>query len=190
MNPVFFPHPADFRVWLEANHATSAELFVGFYKKGSGRSGMSYHEAVLEALCFGWIDGTVRRLDAHSYMHRFSPRKPGSIWSKVNVTHFKRLQRAKRIAPAGFAAFAARDAKKTGSYSFERRAPAKPPSAYLRRFKADADAWKFFCAQPRSYQNAAIHLLLAAKREETRERRLATLIADSAPGRRIRALSY
>src|SRR5215208_4455581 len=119
MKPVYFPTPAAFREWLEQNHASATEILVGFYNKASGRTGITYAEALDEALCFGWIDGIRKRIDANSYSIRFTPRKTSSIWSLVNVRHFKRLAQLGRIRPAGQAAFERRDPKKTGVYSFE-----------------------------------------------------------------------
>ncbi len=137
---VFFASAAEFRRWLEKNHATTRELQVGFYKKSSGRGGLSYPEAVDEALCFGWIDGILRKLDDERYTHRFTPRRPGSIWSNVNVGHVERLRAAGRMHAAGLAAFAARSAAKTGIYSFEQGTQILP-SAYEKQFRAHARAW-------------------------------------------------
>lgn len=185
VTPVFFPTAGAFRVWLEKNHAASGELRVGFYKKGSGKIAMTYQEAVLEALCFGWIDGVLNRLDADSFTHRFSPRKPRSIWSRVNVAHAERLTAAGKMHAAGLAAFAARDVAKTGTYAFERQTPAKLTRTQEKQFRANAAAWKFFSAQAPWYRRTAVHLVISAKQEATRARRLAQLIADSAAGRRI-----
>ena len=184
MNVTHFPSAAAFRRWLEANHATTTELQVGFYKKASGKGGLTYAEAVDEALCFGWIDGIIRKLDEHSYTHRFTPRRPGSIWSLVNVGHVKRLTKAGKMHAAGLKAYAARQEKKVGIYSFERPAEALPP-AYEKKFRANRKAWAFFSAQPPGYRRLLLHKVVSPKQAATRERWLARLIAESAAGRRI-----
>lgn len=185
MTPRFFKSPAAFRAWLEQNHGSATELWVGLYKKAHAHRGLTYPDAVLEALCFGWIDGVMRRIDDESHMQRFTPRKSGSTWSNINVAHVERLTREGRMAPAGLAAFAARSAAKTGIYSFERKTPAQFPPALLREFKAHATAWKFFHAQPPGYRHLATFHVASAKQEATRARRLAKLIAASAAGRRL-----
>lgn len=184
MKPTHFATPADFRDWLERHHAAAAELVVGFHHKTSGRGGMSYPEALDEALCFGWIDGVRKRTDPHRYTIRFSPRKPGSIWSLVNVRHFQRLAAAGRVRPAGQAAFDRRDPKKTGVYSFEQR-PQQFPADMERTFRANRKAWTFWETQPPGYRRMLIWWVMSAKQTATRERRLAVLIAKSAAGVRI-----
>ena len=185
MKPVFFCTPSDFRNWLERNYATATELRVGFYKKASVKVAMSYQEAVLEALRFGWIDGVLNRVDGESYLHRFTPRKPRSTWSRVNVAHAERLIAAGKMHAAGLAAFGARDVARTGTYAFERKTPARLTAAQERQFRANPAAWKFFSAQAPWYRRTALHLVVSAKQEATRVRRLTQLIADSAAGRRI-----
>lgn len=185
MSPRFFKSAAAFRTWLEKNHATATELWVGLYKKHASHRGLTYPDAVLGALCFGWIDGVMRRLDDDAIVQRFTPRKPGSTWSNINVAHVERLTREGRMAPAGLAAFAARSAAKTGIYSFERTQPAEFPLAQLRAFKANAAAWKFFNAQPPGYRRLATHRVASARQEATRQRRLEKLIAASAASRRL-----
>lgn len=184
VKPTFFASAADFRRWLERHHATASELWVGYYKKASGRGGMVYAEAVDEALCFGWIDGLTKSIDADRYMQRFTPRKARSTWSNVNVAHVARLTAAGRMHPAGLAAFAARDAKKTGIYSFEQR-PEKFPAALEKIFRAQRAAWTFWQTQPPGYRRTALWWVISAKQESTRERRLAQLIAVSAGHRRL-----
>jgi uncharacterized protein YdeI (YjbR/CyaY-like superfamily) len=186
MKPTHFANAAAFRRWLEKNHAACAEFVVGFYKKDSGRGGLTYAEAVDEALCFGWIDGIVRRIDEFSYCHRFTPRKPGSIWSNTNVTHVARLTAAGKMHAAGLAAYASRDPAKTGIYSFEKtKAPPALPPSFARRFKAHPAAWNFFRQQPPGYRRLQLHHIVEAKQEATRLRRLEKLIAASAAGRRL-----
>jgi len=184
VKPTFFAAAEEFRAWLEQHHASGRELLVGFHHKASGRGGLTYPAALDEALCFGWIDGVRKRRDAHSYTIRFTPRRPGSIWSNVNVRHVERLQAGGRMHAAGLAAFAARDAKKTGVYSFEKR-PGKFPPALEKIFRANSKAWTFWLAQPPGYRRLIIHWITSAKRDETRERRLAAIIAESAAARRI-----
>jgi uncharacterized protein YdeI (YjbR/CyaY-like superfamily) len=185
MKPRFFATPAEFRTWLERNHATETELLVGFHKRATGTPCMTWPESVDEALCFGWIDAIRRRIDANTYSIRFTRRKPTSIWSAINVRKVEALRAAGKMMPAGERAFAHRKAHKTAVYSFERtEAPVLPP-AYARRFRANKAAHAYFEAQPPWYRRTSIHWVISAKKEETRERRLETLIADSAANRWI-----
>lgn len=184
MKPTFFKTPADFRAWLETSHETAAELLVGFYKKDSGKPSITWPESVDEALCYGWIDGIRRRIDDASYSIRFTPRRRGSIWSNVNAKRVAVLTKERRMRPAGVKAFEARDAKKSGVYSFERETAAFSP-ALLKVFRANAKAWTFFQAQPPGYKHLATFFVTSAKRDETRLRRLESLIALSAKGRRL-----
>lgn len=185
MTATFFKTAADFRAWLEKNHATTAEFCVGYYKKGSGKGGMTYLESVDQGLCFGWIDGVVRRLDEHSYCHRFTPRKSGSHWSNVNVAHVARLSAAGLMHPAGLAAFAARSPERTGTASYERKTEPVLSPALAKKFRAAKSAWKFFEAQPPGYRRLSIHRVVSAKQAVTQERRLDALIVASAAGKRI-----
>jgi uncharacterized protein YdeI (YjbR/CyaY-like superfamily) len=180
----FFESQAKFRAWLERHHASATELWVGFYKKSAGPRGLTYTQAVDEALCFGWIDGVVKRLDAERFTHRFTPRKPRSTWSLINVGHVERLNKAGLMHPAGLAAFERRTEKNTGIYSFENEVRALPPE-FEREFRAHKKAWAFFSAQPPGYRRTVIFLLLKGKQEATRKRRLAQLIAASAAGVRV-----
>jgi uncharacterized protein YdeI (YjbR/CyaY-like superfamily) len=188
--PRFFATAAAFRVWLDANHGTATELLVGFYKTSSGKPSITWPESVDEALCFGWIDAKRKSLGAVAYTIRFVPRKPTSIWSAINVAKVAALRKAGKMRPAGEAAFAKRTAEKTGVYSFERSTAAVLPAAHSARFAANAKAHAWFGAQAPSYQRAAIHWVISAKQEATRERRLATLIADCAAGRRIAPMRF
>jgi uncharacterized protein YdeI (YjbR/CyaY-like superfamily) len=181
----YFKTAAEFRRWLAAHHATETELLVGFYKKASGQPGLSYKEAVDEALCFGWIDGIKKRVDEARYTHRFSPRKAHSIWSNVNATRLEELIAAGRVAKPGLEAWQRRDPKKTGIYSFENRPKTFDP-ALERTFKTEKAAWAFFGAQPPGYRRLMTFYVMSAKQPETRARRLATLIKSSAEGKRIR----
>lgn len=180
----YFKSAADFRTWLEANHNTVTELWLGIYKKDSGKVSVTYAEALDEALCFGWIDGVRKRVDESSFTQRFTPRKPTSVWSLINIGHVKRLTKAGRMMPAGLKAFAARTAAKSGVYSFENR-PRELSPQLQRQFKSDRAAWKFFEQQPPGYQRLMTFWVMSAKRDETRARRLAQLISDSKQGRRV-----
>ena len=188
MDVRFFETPADFRAWLEANHETATELWVGFHKKATGRPSITWPEAVDQALCFGWIDGIRKSVDENSYTNRFTPRKPTSTWSKVNIDKVAKLTEAGLMMPAGLRAFEARDEANSGIYSFEQR-PQELPPEYAARFEQNASAWAFFQSQPPGYRRLVTHWVLSAKREETRLKRLATLIEDSEHGRRIAALA-
>jgi uncharacterized protein YdeI (YjbR/CyaY-like superfamily) len=185
----FFSTPDEFRAWLEDHHSTAAELLVGFHKKGTGRPSMTWTESVREALCFGWIDGVRRSLGEESYTIRFTPRKSGSNWSSRNVRHVEELIREERMTPAGLAAYEARNPERTGIYAYEQRHSARLDHEQEKYFRANRKAWAFFQAQPPSYRQTAIYWVVSAKRPETRERRLATLIGDSAAGRRLARLS-
>ena len=184
----YFKSRSEFRRWLEVNHARRYELWVGFYKKDSGKGGLTYAEAVDEALCFGWIDGLKKRVDELSYTHRFSPRKRRSNWSRINILHAERLKNAGRMTPAGLEAYAAREPERSGVYSFE-NAPRKLAAADEKQFKSDITAWEFFQRQPPGYQRLAIWWMVSAKKPETRARRLSHLIAESRNARRIGLVS-
>jgi uncharacterized protein YdeI (YjbR/CyaY-like superfamily) len=177
--PACFRTAAAFRAWLRKNHNVATELLVRLYKKHAADQGITYAEALDEALCHGWIDGVRRSLDDDSFSIRFTPRKARSIWSRVNVAHVERLTQAGRMMPGGLAAFAARDDARTGIYSFERDAMTLSPDL-AKRFRADRKAWAFFTKQPPGYQRLNIFRVMSAKREETRLSRLAALIAWSA----------
>ncbi len=184
MKPIFFASAAELRAWLEAHHATETELEVGFYKKGARKKGVTYKEAVDEALCFGWIDGVVHGLDAERYHQRYTPRKPRSIWSHVNVAKVEALVAAGRMTPAGLAAYALRAPERTGVYAFESaEKPFTPEQQAL--FEADAAAWAWFTAQGAGYQRICRHWVATAKKAETRVSRMATLIERSRRGEKI-----
>ena len=184
MKPRFFKSQSEFRRWLEKNHAKEAELIVGFYKKDSGKPSITYPEALDEALCFGWIDGVRRSLGDEGYTIRFTPRKPKSIWSNVNVRHVERLKKEGRMAPSGLKAYELKDPKRTGIYSFENR-PRELAPAYEKKFRANKKAWEFFEKQPAGYKRLMIYRVMEAKQEETKERRLAQLIEVSARSERL-----
>jgi uncharacterized protein YdeI (YjbR/CyaY-like superfamily) len=185
----FFAAPAAFRAWLEKHHATETELLVGFHKRGTGTASITWPESVDEALCFGWIDGVRRSLGADAYTIRFTPRKPTSIWSAINVAKVAALTKLGKMRPAGLRAFAARQAHKTGVYSFERRQPARLAPEEDKALRGNRKAAAFFDAQPPWYRRTALHWVVSAKREVTRARRLQLLITDSAAGRTIPPLT-
>ena len=189
MKPHFFATADEFRKWLEKHHDRETELLVGFYKRGSGRPSMTWPESVDQALCFGWIDGVRKRIDDESYTIRFTPRREKSIWSAVNIARVEELKNAGRMSPAGLKAYAQRTGERSVVYSYEKD-PQTLPREYEKEFRANAPAWKFFHTQAPSYQRVAIHWIVSAKREETRRRRLATLIEDSAAERRLAQYSY
>lgn len=179
----FFKSPADFRTWLEKNHASSSEQWVGFYKKGSGHPSITWPESVDQALCFGWIDGIRKNIDEVSYKIRFTPRRPGSIWSGVNIKRVEELSKTGFMEPAGLKAFLARKEHKSGIYSYEQRS-ADLPAPYEKRLKQNKAAWEFFCAQPAWYRKQAFWYIVSAKKEETRLKRLARLIEQFSQRRR------
>jgi uncharacterized protein YdeI (YjbR/CyaY-like superfamily) len=185
MRPTFFRTPAAFRRWLEKNHGRCEELWVGFYKKASGKGGLTYPEALDEALCFGWIDGVRKRLDDVAFVQRFTPRRPRSYWSAVNIHRVAELQKAGRMAPAGIAAFERRTKATPIRYSFERTAPATLAPEFEAKFRQNAEAWSYFEREAPWYRRVALHWVISAKREDTRRRRLEMLIKDCAAGRRI-----
>ncbi len=182
--PTFFPTPADLRAWLAEHHETARELLVGFYKKGSGHPSITWPESVDEALCVGWIDGVRRGRDDASYTIRFTPRAPRSTWSAINIARVADLTAQGRMRPAGLAAFAARAAERSVIYSHEQDDPTLDP-AQEAEFRANPAAWDSFSARPASYRKAALWWVVSAKRDDTRRKRLAALIADSAAGRTL-----
>lgn len=183
--PIFFVTPTEWRNWLAKHHKTETELWVGFHKKGTGKPSITWPESVDEALCFGWIDGIRKSLGPDIYVIRFTPRKRTSVWSNVNTKRVEELTRAKRMRAAGVAAFNARDPKKSGIYLFEQRQSAKLSDEDVRKFKANKKAWEYFQSIAPGYRRLATFWVTSAKRDETRARRLATLIADCAAGRKI-----
>jgi len=182
-----FNSSAEFRKWLEENHDRATELWLGFYNKRSGKQSLTYRGALDEALCFGWIDGVRKSINETTYTQRFTPRQAKSYWSAVNIRRLDELAKLGRVAPAGVKAFERRPSD-SGKYSFESRQRKLPP-AYERQFKAHRAAWQFFRAQAPWYQRTTSFWVVSARREETRQRRLATLIDDSEKGRRLRLLT-
>ena len=190
MKPVFFATPADLREWFNQHYETETELLVGFYKKDSGKPSITWPESVDEALCVGWIDGVRRSLGDESYTIRFTPRKPSSIWSDVNIAKVETLLQEKRMKPAGLKVFELRKENKSGIYSHEQLDQIELSADETKALKANQKAWDFFESQPGSYRKAALWWIVSAKKEETRAKRMATLIDDSANERRIKQFTY
>ena len=184
MSPTFFAKQSDFRKWLTKHFNKETELLVGFYKVSSGKPSITWPQSVDEALCFGWIDGVRKNIDADSYSIRFTPRKPTSIWSTVNINKMEELTKQGLVQPAGLAAFEKRSDKRSGIYSHENETKTLLP-AYAKKFRANKKAWAFFSAQAPSYQKVIIHLIMTAKKEETRLSRLESAIKASANQKRI-----
>ena len=186
--PTFFATPAAFRRWLEKHHESTPELLVGFYKTGSGKPSITWPQSVDEALCVGWIDGVRRRIDDESYSIRFTPRRPTGIWSAVNIRRMGELIAEGRVLPAGLAAFERRSEEKSKIYAYEQRHSAVLDPAFEKEFKKNRAAWKYFQGEAPWYRRNTTHRVMSAKREETRWKRLAELIAASAAGCRIKQL--
>ena len=177
--PVFFASPSELRAWFEKHHDDTSELLVGFYKRSSGRPSITWPESVEQALCFGWIDGVRRSIDDTSYTIRFTPRKARSNWSAVNIKKANELIESGLMRPAGLEAFKKRTEARSGIYSYEQRHLAKLDEDYEARFRANEKAWAFFQSRPPSYRKAVTWWVVSAKKEETRQRRLAKLIEES-----------
>lgn len=183
----YFSSPAELRDWFDANHDRADELWLGYWKKGTGRPSVTWTQAVDEALCVGWIDGLLQRVDAERHAQRFTPRRKGSNWSAINVAKVERLTEEGRMRPAGIRAFEARTPERTAVYSYERVIEPLTDDE-VARFRANAAAWSDWERRPPSYRRAATGWVTSAKQRATRERRLATLIEDSSAGRLIRPL--
>ena len=184
MKPKFFRTSADFETWLEKNHATATELWVGFYTKDSEKPSITWPESVDQALCFGWIDGIRKRVDEISYQIRFTPRRRGSIWSAINIKRAKELAKQKQMRPLGLKAFVGRIENKSGIYSYEQRST-ELDQPYTKLLKKNKAAWNFFRTQSPSYRKMIGWWIISAKREETRMARLEKLINESAKGNRL-----
>jgi len=188
VEPIFFATPARFRAWLAKQHTKAAEQWIGFYKRGSGKPSITWPESVDVALCYGWIDGVRYRIDEESYKIRFTPRKPASTWSSVNVKRVEELTQLGLMAPAGLAAFGKIREGKSGIYAYEQRNEARFEDEMERQFRSDKSAWDFFQTQPPWYRRTATYWVISAKRPETRQKRLAKLMEDSANKLTIREL--
>jgi uncharacterized protein YdeI (YjbR/CyaY-like superfamily) len=185
---LYFPSPAAFGRWLEKNHAKKPELWLGYHKKETGRPSLTWSESVDEALCWGWIDGVRKSVDATRFTARFTPRRPGSNWSKINLRKVEALIASGRMRPPGLAAFRARRADRSGVYSFEQKKTPKLPASYERIFRRNRAAWKFFRTRTDAYRRLTSHWVITAKQEETRRRRLGILIESSEANRPIPGL--
>jgi len=179
-----FKTQADFRKWLKKNHGSRAELVMRLYKVHALHKGIGYRQALEEALCWGWIDGVVRSLDADSFQQRYTPRKPKSNWSRVNIKRMKQLIAAGKVAPSGLAAFERRDKIAAAPYSFENRNVTLSP-AFMKRLKANAKAWKFFQSEPPGYRRITMFWVMQAKKDETREKRFRTMLDRMSKGERM-----
>ena len=184
--PKFFENAEAFRKWLDANAASTPQLLVGFYKVGSARPSMTWPESVDEALCYGWIDGVRNRIDDESYSIRFTPRKPTSIWSAINIAKFEQLLEKGRMQPAGVIAYSYRRDKKSKVYAYEQPQVAELSAVELQQFKKSEEAWQFFEATPTGYKKTVLHWVTSAKKLETRALRISSLIEACSSGKRLR----
>lgn len=187
-DPIFFKGPSEYRKWLERNHGRAKELWIGFWKKGTGKPSLTWQECVDESLCFGWIDGIRKSIDADSYKQRVTPRRPTSIWSKINIRRVGELTAAGRMRPPGHAAFEKRDPARSYSSDPDSDQVGLGPDQEA-QFRKNRKAWKFFQAQPPYYRRTAGWWVMSARKDDTRQRRLAVLISDSAASRRIGPLA-
>ena len=189
MNLVFFPTQKDLRKWFEKNHKKEKELFVGYYKVASGKPTVTWSQSVDEALCFGWIDGIRRSVDEESYCIRFTPRNPKSNWSAINIAKVKKLTKLGLMKPEGLKAFGFRKEEKSKVYSYENPL-VEFDKSYLKKFKSNRSAWKYFESKSPSYQKTTTRWVMSAKRETTRTKRLEELIHDCAAGNKIKTMNY
>jgi uncharacterized protein YdeI (YjbR/CyaY-like superfamily) len=189
VEPKFFATELDFRKWLDENHKGKTELFVGFYKVNSGRPSMTWSQSVDQALCYGWIDGVRKSIDTESYMIRFTPRNPKSIWSAVNIKKIEELSRQGLMKPSGLALFNSRDLRKSEIYSYETEEVVFS-GEFEKKFKTSKKGWAFFQSLPASYRKTATHWVMSARQEALRVKRLEELITDSEAGRKLKRYSY
>ncbi|MES2704690.1 MAG: YdeI/OmpD-associated family protein [Bacteroidota bacterium] len=189
LHPQFFATKADLFQWFKKNYKKETEMLLGYYKKDSGKPSVSWPESVDVALCFGWIDGIRRSMGDESYNIRFTPRKPASIWSAVNIAKVEDLMAQGLMTPEGIAAFEKRKENKSRIYAYEQETVTLS-TAYEKQFKANKGAWKFFGSMAPWYQKTATNWVMSAKQESTRNSRMKTLIEDSAAERKIKSLSY
>lgn len=189
MKPIFFLNPSEFRKWLDKNHKTATELIVGYYKVGTNKPSMTWSESVDQALCYGWIDGVRRSVDAESYCIRFTPRKPKSIWSAININKVAELTKQGLMKPAGIASFEKRTENNSRIYSHETERK-QFSDTFEKEFKANKKAWKFFTSQAPSYQKVATHIVMTAKQEATQQKRLKELIEASEAHQKMGRLKW
>ena len=185
MTPHFFTTPKDFREWLDKNYQKETELLVGFYKTGSGKQSITWPQSVDEALCYGWIDGVRKSLGEDSYTIRFTPRRPTSIWSAINIAKMEDLMAKNLVKPAGIAAYEKRKEHKSKIYSHEQKETAELPADMEKAFKANKPAWEFFIKQAPSYRKVMLHHITTAKQDKTKQSRFETLVKASAEGKRV-----
>ena len=185
-----FANPAAFRRWLEKNHDKKAELWMKLNSKHVKPRGITWEEAVEEALCFGWIDSKSQRIDENSRRQRWTPRKPGSNWSKINIALVEKLVAEGRMTPAGLAAFERRRPEQSGVYSYENRHEIELPVEFMARLAADRKASAFWDIATASYRASTIYWVMSAKQEATRNKRMKQLIEDSAAGRLVPPQRY
>jgi uncharacterized protein YdeI (YjbR/CyaY-like superfamily) len=189
LSPTFFATKSELRKWFEKNHQKAKELLVGFYKVGTKKPSITWSESVDEAICFGWIDGVRKSIDADSYCIRFTPRKPGSIWSAINIKKVEALSKQGLMQASGLEAFSKRQEHKSRIYSYEKESSSLPED-FLKKFKANKKAWNYFQSMAPSYQKTCIHWVTSAKQDATKTKRLEELIRDSGAERKIKLLSY
>jgi uncharacterized protein YdeI (YjbR/CyaY-like superfamily) len=187
-NVTYFTSPGTFRTWLEANHSREDELWVGYWKKPTGRPSLSWEESVDEALCFGWIDGIRKRIDDDAFTIRFTPRRSTSVWSRRNMERYEALLAEGRVCEEGVRAFERRREDRSGLYSFEQKIPPSLSDEYVARLRAVPEAWTDWQSRPPGYRRRATHWVMSAKKEETRERRMEAVIEECAAGRKVKPL--
>jgi len=190
MEPFFFPTQSSLRAWFEKNHETEKELLVGYYKTATGRESITWSESVDEALCFGWIDGIRRSIDAESYCIRFTPRKPYSIWSAINIRKVEELTKSGHMRPAGLEAFSKRMESGSRIYSYETTEEASLPAGMETQFIQDVKAWHYFQSQAPAYRKVTIRWVMSAKQDATRQKRLNELISSCNAGEWIKAMRW
>ncbi len=186
---IYFRSGDELRDWFDANHETATELWIGYHRKATGRPSVTWSETVDEALCVGWIDSVRYSVEGGRFVQRLTPRRKGSNWSAINIAKVGQLIDEGRMKPAGLAAFEARSDERSAIYSYEGRKEAAFEPDQEARFRANEAAWAWFAARPASYRTTAIYWVVSAKRPETREKRLETLIEDSAAGRTVKPLT-
>jgi len=184
MEPIYFTDTSTFRKWLEANHETETEVLVSYYKVATGKPSITWLESVDQALCFGWIDGVRRSIDMERYCIRFTPRRPGSNWSAVNIKKVEDLKRQGLMQKAGLEIFRKRKESTSEIYRYENK-PEKFSDEYEKKFKEGVNAWTFFSSQSPSYQKTATYWVLSAKQESTKLRRFEKLIEACETGKRL-----
>jgi uncharacterized protein YdeI (YjbR/CyaY-like superfamily) len=184
MTPIYFANQKKFRKGLKENHKKETELFVGYYKVGTGKPSMTWSQSVDEALCYGWIDGIRKSVDKESYCIRFTPRKPTSNWSAVNIKKMEKLIQLGLMQQAGLEVFKKRKEENSEIYSFEKGAK-QFVTSFEKKFKINKKAWAFFITQAPSYQKTAIHWVMSAKQEKTQLSRLEKIIVESEKQKRL-----